>query len=446
MRTIGIVTILLCRSSSVALQPEHQDDHRHLRVAHDYEQGIRASRLPVSVAEAALLERAHVKRRKSVATSALISFSNSQGTYNDETPVVLLGEELPITWEGIFAMLFVCLIASVPVVIGSLDKKPSRTQFLQSAGLLAWLMMCLYLFTQKVEFTSVHFHGHRPLTLVETIYLMAQVLTTVGHGDISPADEWSQAVVGAYVLFTILLIADMVSAVVHVAVVNTRGYYMHKLESYSKEVFTGTEEQLRLKSDLDIGEQDDWLRREAPYLPWPQLMAKLAGFILFVIIGASFYHFYPGEERTWSEGIYMSIITLSTVGFGAVLPLTEAGKVFGAFWMLFGVVSLLSLVGGFTELMLAAKARDLWDLAEEHAELVNLRKNASLKEDGTLVVSKYEFLRFGMLHSKLARREELAKIEQTFESLGPDSDGSLRLESIETAVLVCTRHPTISLS
>mmetsp|Transcript_26962 Transcript_26962/g.48738 ORF Transcript_26962/g.48738 Transcript_26962/m.48738 type:complete len:422 (-) Transcript_26962:13-1278(-) len=364
------------------------------------------------------------------ATSALINLNQAQATYNEETPVVVFGFQTHVTVEGIFAAIFVAMIASVPVVIGYIEAIPSKTQLLQSAIMLLWLMSCLYLFTQQVEFKSVHFTGQRPLTLVETIYLMAQVLTTVGHGDIEPATPSGKAVVGSYVLFTILVIADMVSAVVHIAIVNTRGFYTKKLSSYHKKGKQTKNEEEGCKDDE---EWKEWLSKEAPPLPWKKLAMKFGGFLLFVFMGAAFYHLYPGENRTWLEGIYMAIVTLTSVGFGAGLPRTEAGKVFGAFWMLFGVVSLLRLVGGVTELMLAFKARELWDPQLEDAQLERLRQKARMADDGSLVVDKYDFLLFGILHAKLLREEDLAKIETTFKMLGPNSD-QVSFESIKQAV------------
>jgi len=371
----------------------------------------------------------HELQNETLSGSLIEQGSLVHASYNEETPVVVFGSRMPVTIEGIFAGLFVGMIASVPLVIGYIEAVPSKTQLLQSAIMFLWLMSCLYLFTQHVEFKSVHFTGQRPLTLVETIYLMAQVLTTVGHGDIEPATPAGKAIVGSYVLFTILIIADMVSAVVHLAIMNTRGFYTKKLSSYRKRGNNALKDH-----NLEDEEWQEWLKRGAPPLPWDKLVTKLGGFLIFVLMGAAFYHLYPGENRTWSEGIYMAVVTLTSVGFGAGLPRTEAGKVFGAFWMLFGVVSLLRLVGGVTELMLALKARELWEQQVEDAELERLRQRAHRAEDGTLVVTKYDFLLFGLLHAKLLREEDLEKIETTFNMLGPDGEQQVPFTSIERAM------------
>merc|ERR1719146_80250 len=88
-------------------------------------------------------------------------------------------------------------------------------------------------------------------------------------------------------------------------------------------------------------------------------------FALMVLAGTLFYHFYPGEGKTWGQGIYMSIITLTTVGFGAFTAETEGGKVFGAFWMVIGVVSLGYVVTCFAEYLLAIRERDAQQNVEE---------------------------------------------------------------------------------
>ncbi len=46
------------------------------------------------------------------------------------------------------------------------------------------------------------------------------------------------------------------------------------------------------------------------------------------------------EDFTFSEGFYMSVITLTTVGFGEVKPLSGVGRGFTTFYILLGFSSL----------------------------------------------------------------------------------------------------------
>ncbi len=62
--------------------------------------------------------------------------------------------------------------------------------------------------------------------------------------------------------------------------------------------------------------------------------------LLVVFAGATFAHL---EGRSFSDGLWWALVTITTVGYGDVVPATESGRIFGAFMIAFGVV-LFSLV------------------------------------------------------------------------------------------------------
>ena len=62
--------------------------------------------------------------------------------------------------------------------------------------------------------------------------------------------------------------------------------------------------------------------------------------LLVVFAGATFSHL---EHKSFSDGIWWALVTITTVGYGDVVPVTENGRLFGAFMILFGVV-LFSLI------------------------------------------------------------------------------------------------------
>ncbi|MDG6773226.1 potassium channel family protein [Thiomicrorhabdus sp. ZW0627] len=62
----------------------------------------------------------------------------------------------------------------------------------------------------------------------------------------------------------------------------------------------------------------------------------------FMIVGAGGLFSYI-EDRNIIDGIWYAIVTVTTVGYGDVVPQTENGRIFGTFLILFGVV-LFSLV------------------------------------------------------------------------------------------------------
>merc|ERR1719379_2122555 len=90
------------------------------------------------------------------------------------------------------------------------------TRIQMSVAFGMWLAVFggIYLFCNVIIFNSPHFKEQRPLYLVECIYMMSQVITTVGYGDITPAFPRGQIFVALYVLMAIFVIANIVSEVI----------------------------------------------------------------------------------------------------------------------------------------------------------------------------------------------------------------------------------------
>ncbi len=62
----------------------------------------------------------------------------------------------------------------------------------------------------------------------------------------------------------------------------------------------------------------------------------LAGVSMGVLCGgATFFHFV--EHFKWLDSFYFCTITLTTVGYGDIVPKTDAGKLFDMFYVLVGI-------------------------------------------------------------------------------------------------------------
>lgn len=75
------------------------------------------------------------------------------------------------------------------------------------------------------------------------------------------------------------------------------------------------------------------------------------GLIAAVLVsGAAGFHFLEGWP--WFDGLYMTLITMTTVGYGETHPLSPTGRVFNAFVIVAAVISGGFLVASFTQAML----------------------------------------------------------------------------------------------
>eukprot|EP00419_Tripos_fusus_P033573 CAMPEP_0172783000 /NCGR_PEP_ID=MMETSP1074-20121228/204216_1 /TAXON_ID=2916 /ORGANISM="Ceratium fusus, Strain PA161109" /LENGTH=388 /DNA_ID=CAMNT_0013619987 /DNA_START=76 /DNA_END=1242 /DNA_ORIENTATION=+ len=347
----------------------------------------------------------------------------TRNDYNQETPIIWLDKsELPVSVECLIAFAWICMVASMPLVVIYMDgKNITRSQIINFAVMWVILGIGVYLFNQILLFNSVHFQTERSLTLVECVYLMSQIITTVGYGDITPAHAAGQIFVAIYVIFALLIIANVVSEVVDQVSGHAAEYAKDLDKVTTIKSFTPRPEEPPPEQKQETAKK--WISKDPPPLPWNSFLSSLAVYGFFCVIGTLFFVNYPGENKTVLQGLYMSVITLSTVGFGAVTPVTEGGKVFGAFWMLFGSAALVGVVGSFSSLCVMSKQREEWDpvaKAEEHREAL-MRFPEEL--DG------YNFMKFGLsVQHKVLSNTEFRTLEKAFRHLGPAADGTISKE------------------
>jgi len=223
----------------------------------------------------------------------------------------------------IFALVFVGIVASAPVIphLKRGAVRPAKMEYLECLCLFVWLFCGLYLFTHVIEFQSPHFETIRTLRLEESVYLISQLVTTVGYGDITPAHGTGQLVLSLFVFIAMLVVSKVLCDLVMM------------FESAMQHA---------LMNDRDAASAST--HREKLWAAFVPTIQCGGVFLFFLIIGALFFMLYPGEGKTPGQAMYMSLITLSTVGFGAFTPVTRGGMVFAAYWMLFGAASFGALV------------------------------------------------------------------------------------------------------
>jgi len=262
---------------------------------------------------------------------------------------ILPFEVKKISWSGIsnvdfhltlvIACVWVIALGSTPVLVYYYGGKKVTKSAMVLSGLM-WLALFggIYLFTNIILFNSPHFKQVRSLTVIECTYFMTQVITTVGYGDITPAKPRGQVFVGLYVCLSFFVIALLMSEMQSVV--------MNKVAKYKEEMMT---ESAREREASSPSRAMAFKPERPPFAP---LLTSLGIFAGVAAVWASFFHFCPGEDKTWMEAIYMSLITLTTVGFGAITPTTEAGMLFGAFFMFIGTTALVNVVQNFSTYVL----------------------------------------------------------------------------------------------
>src|SRR5262249_43523259 len=119
------------------------------------------------------------------------------------------------------------------------------------------------------------------------------------------------------------------------------------------------------------------LAHEGPAFVFPRrLLLMLAVPALLMLVGSLGYHFIEGKP--YFDSLYFTVITLTTVGYGDIVPETQAGRAFTIF---------LALGGIFTLFYVATEMIRLVVSGEVHTVLGRRRMEQNLSEmKGHLIV------------------------------------------------------------
>jgi len=316
---------------------------------------------------------------------------------------------------------WVLMLGSTPILVYKLDNRDLTVTGLVLA-IMMWVALFggLVLFTNIIMFESPHFDEVRPLTIIECTYFMTQIITTVGYGDITPAKRRGQIFVGLYLLFAFFVIALLVSEMQAVVIhrINKYREHLERKTSAWKEKIQGTTGLQLLGESLEG--QAAARPKSQSHLNLKPEKPEIGNFILSLVIFAFvstvwilFFHYYPGEEKPLLEATYMALITLTTVGFGAVTPVTEGGMVFSAFMMFIGTASLVCVVTEFSGYVLELAEWEAWNPKKFQEDLTQFYTNLGHE------LSEVDFLTFTLVQKKILDKEEIDAIRQAYEELRP---------------------------
>src|SRR5579872_3224843 len=73
------------------------------------------------------------------------------------------------------------------------------------------------------------------------------------------------------------------------------------------------------------------------------------------------------------DAFYMTLTTMTTVGYGELHPLSRAGRVFNSFLIIFGVTTILIAIGAMTQSIIEAEFGDVFSKRRTKRMIDNLK-------------------------------------------------------------------------
>jgi len=272
-----------------------------------------------------------------------------------------------------------------------------------------------------------------------SLYVIVQISTTIGYGDVTVDREWMRLFMTIYVLLSLLVVANFLNVLLN-AVIERHSTAM--LESLVKL-------QVAVKSDLR--DARDARRRLGKF---NEVAVSGVLFAVAILAGTVFYRIAEsctcsygvseiaecddssyetcmrtgGHEHTWISAFYMAVITVTTVGFGDYTPKSTAGRIFGIFWMTLGVAA----TGFFISAVSKVIAKDP-DNEIQGAEGIDEVLFQSMDKDGNGYLTKAEYTRFVLVKYGFLSMDVLREIDEKYDSMDLGRRGRVTFEMVQQA-------------
>ena len=164
-----------------------------------------------------------------------------------------------------------------------------------------------------------------------------------------------------------------------------------------------------------------------------------------VLLGTLWYHFV--EKWSLSESAYMTIITLSTVGFSEVNPLGDRGRIFTIVLILMGLITIGYIVNRFTEALIQGYFQQGFKMRQEQQAIDALDKHyivCGFGRTGRHVVSEFaaEGIPFVIIDDDLEEVEEIKQLGYTVVPGDATLDEILQRAQISKAICLVTALPS----
>src|SRR5579862_8162030 len=101
-------------------------------------------------------------------------------------------------------------------------------------------------------------------------------------------------------------------------------------------------------------------------------IALIAGLLAIALIGGAI-GFRVIEGYPWPDAFYMTLITITTVGYQELHPLSPQGRLFNSFLILFGVSAMFFSVGAITQTVIELELHDLFGKRRRKRAIMRLR-------------------------------------------------------------------------
>mmetsp|Transcript_25407 Transcript_25407/g.37516 ORF Transcript_25407/g.37516 Transcript_25407/m.37516 type:complete len:354 (+) Transcript_25407:56-1117(+) len=262
-------------------------------------------------------------------------------------------------------------------------------------------------------------------SFIDAIYFTSITASTVGYGDVVPTTDGQKLFTTFYLLLGVIVVLGMFVTILvddlFDSVNNARDKIMSTKEDHIIHKVEGGTKPL-----------PEFEKRFLAY--WrvmifriPYILACFLPPIVFAIVENNT-NPPTAPQWNWVDVIYYTVVTATTIGYGDVVPRTEAIRLVCVFYVPFCVVTLTMVMSAVSNVYMTRKTNEA-----EKRFLQRKMKQSDLNAmdmDMDGVVSRAEFLLFMIMHMGKVEEEFIDKLKTVFDQLDKDKTGTLTVADL----------------
>ncbi|KAH6768940.1 Ca2+ activated outward rectifying K+ channel 5 [Perilla frutescens var. frutescens] len=300
------------------------------------------------------------------------------------------------------------------------NSKSDSSSLVRQAAIL--LVLYLTLGIVIYSFNRDHFSGVETHPVVDALYFSIVTMCTIGYGDIAPTTPVAKAFACVFVLVGFGFIDILLSGVVN-----------YVLDLQENMILAGIKAAPSAPLQKQSGGGGRFTARNyivdvAKGRMRIRLKVGVALGAVVVCIGVGIVFLYLVERLNWVDSVYLSVMSVTTVGYGDRAFTTLWGRLFASVWLLFSTLAVARAFLYLAEARVDKRHRKIANWALHRAITVEDLLAADINNNG--FISKSEYVIYKLKEMGKIKEKDVLQICDQFNKLDRNNSGKITLPDL----------------